>query len=243
MTFADNQTYWNGSQQLAGQVRVRECREGITTLLTSHITDQDTTDSRPPTSTADHSPGQRVTFPFAQINDAQFHDPNPLIDEFHGPHVSPQPFSYMPVPHSRSLFQPHPDPIADALERIGPQRDPEISSVQGPRNRGTGSKGCPYVNCDKGYGRPQDLKRHIRDKHRIPPRCPFCGIESTRAENIRKHLIVQHGDRFSSEERRDICRLQGWEATIGFLEKCRTAPRTERSRYHEQARRTLRWEA
>jgi len=64
------------------------------------------------------------------------------------------------------------------------------------------------------------MGRVPREKHRIPPRCPFCGIESTRPEKIRRHLITQHRDRFSSEERQDIHHLQGWEATIHLLGEC-----------------------
>ncbi|KAH9966852.1 hypothetical protein BC827DRAFT_1153172 [Russula dissimulans] len=210
MAAADNQTYWNNFQPLESQ---------------------DATGSLPPTSPADHFLEQRMTFPFAQIHDVQFHDRNPSINGFHGPCVSPQPFPCMPLPHSRSLVQPHPDQITDAPEFTGPRRDSEISNIQSSRHRG---KECPYVNCNKKYGRPQELKRHIKDKHRIPPRCPFCGIEFTRAEKIRRHLIGQHNDRFSSEERKDIYRLQGWEATIGLVEKCGAKARNGRSGYHGQ---------
>jgi|SRR5712675_91253 len=217
-SFGDNQTYWNGSQP--GQVR--EWSEGVAILLT--IMDQDAVESHPPTPTVDHSSGQTVTFPFAQTNDVQFHDPNPFVNEFHDRRVSPQPFPTMPIPHSMSQFQPHPDQIADTPASTGPQWEPEISNPQGARHRGTGSEECPHGNCDKSYGRRQDLKRHIRDRHGIRPRCPSCGFESTRAERIRRHLITQHRDRFSRKERQDIRRLRGWEATIRLLEKRGTTP-------------------
>ena len=78
---------------------------------------------------------------------------------------------------------------------------------------------CHYDGCGKGYGRRQEVRRHIRDKHEIPRRCFICGIKWTRADKIRNHLIFGHRSYFTEEERQEIGRLKGLNNTADFLEK------------------------
>jgi Zinc finger, C2H2 type len=78
---------------------------------------------------------------------------------------------------------------------------------------------CHYDGCDKSYGRRQEVIRHIREKHAILPKCSICGIELTRAEKIRKHLLFKHRRYFTKEERQEISFLRGLDNTIDFLKK------------------------
>jgi hypothetical protein len=80
---------------------------------------------------------------------------------------------------------------------------------------------CPRDDCDKSYGRPQDVGRHIRAEHEISlaPRCFVCDMKWTRAENIKKHLISRHRDHFTKEQRRKIRRSRGLNDTVDLLER------------------------
>jgi hypothetical protein len=98
----------------------------------------------------------------------------------------------------------------------------EIEIAQNSKNRVMSSKEwpCHHDGCNKTYGRPQEVKRHMRDKHAItPPKCFICEIKWTRAAEIRKHLLSKHGDHFTEEERQEILQLQGSNKTIDFLER------------------------
>ena len=121
-------------------------------------------------------------------------------------------------------FQHHAAPILESLEFTVPRHVPEVEGSK-KSNRGRRvSKKCPcqYVNCGKSYSRPQDLERHIREKHQIPPKCPFCDTNLARAEKIRRHLIIMHQDRFTEKELRQIRRLKSRTHTIRLLGKCGT---------------------
>ena len=76
---------------------------------------------------------------------------------------------------------------------------------------------CDREDCDKRYGRPQDVRRHVRERHEILPKCLVCGTEWARAEKIRRHLIERHRDHFTKKERQQIRQLQGLNNTIDFL--------------------------
>jgi hypothetical protein len=109
--------------------------------------------------------------------------------------------------------------MAEAPESSGLQRIPEMETAQGSRIRLIGSKKwpCDRDGCNKSYGRPQEVRRHVREKHEISPECLICGIKWTRPEKIRSHLIKEHRDRFTEEQRQIICNLQGLNSTIDFL--------------------------
>ncbi|KAN0124447.1 hypothetical protein V8E52_002096 [Russula decolorans] len=81
---------------------------------------------------------------------------------------------------------------------------------------------CDHDGCNKSYGRPQDVRRHVREKHGILPECPICGIKWARAEKIRKHLIKKHRNQFTKEERQQIRHLQRLNNTIDFLREWET---------------------
>lgn len=79
---------------------------------------------------------------------------------------------------------------------------------------------CPEVDCGKVYRRSQDLRRHTRDKHQTPHKCPFCDKKWTRPDKIREHLRTKHEDHFTEEELREVRSLRGWDVTVDFVAKC-----------------------
>ncbi|KAH9036275.1 hypothetical protein EDB84DRAFT_1437696 [Lactarius hengduanensis] len=66
-------------------------------------------------------------------------------------------------------------------------------------------------------GRPQDLRRHIIDKHMPRRQCPFCSHEWSRPDRIKAHLTEAHRDVLSAEVLQGICALRG-QAVVNFLE-------------------------
>jgi hypothetical protein len=97
----------------------------------------------------------------------------------------------------------------------------EIEIAPGTENRVTDPKRwpCSHGDCDKSYGRPQEVSRHIRDKHlEITPKCFLCDFKWTRTEKIRKHLLFEHRGRFTVKQRRKIRRCRGLDDTLDYLE-------------------------
>jgi hypothetical protein len=165
---------------------------------------------------------RRTNSPFSQGNgnDLRLRNPNLFCTTSHGQssHVSPQQLEYLP---GARPFEHHPGQRADAPEFGEFQWIPEIKFAQSSKNRVKGFKEwpCHHNGCNESYRRRQEVIRHIRDKHEIPPKCFICGIKWTRAEKIRKHLISRHRDHFKEEERQEIRRLRGLNNTIEFLKK------------------------
>jgi len=62
-------------------------------------------------------------------------------------------------------------------------------------------KKCPYPSCPtvKGFGRDQEVKRHVRDKHMPQSVCPFCNFPWTRPDKIKDHIIFNHAYMFTVE--------------------------------------------
>lgn len=127
-------------------------------------------------------------------------------------------------PISISPLQCRDDQASEAQERIDSGRRPSTRSPQ--------SHGAPHIDraslewhcgvCrDKKYGRAQDLKRHIRDKHQLPQECPLCRIKWTRPEKIKKHLITYHRGLFTEAIEGEISHLRGQKNTIRFLKRLR----------------------
>lgn len=55
------------------------------------------------------------------------------------------------------------------------------------------------ANCNIVFGRIQEYKRHIRDKHTDRRRCPFCDFQWSRSNIIKVHLVLKHAERFTAE--------------------------------------------
>ncbi|KAH9173092.1 hypothetical protein EDB89DRAFT_1961238 [Lactarius sanguifluus] len=71
--------------------------------------------------------------------------------------------------------------------------------------------------CGQSFGRPQDLRRHFKDKHMPRSQCPFCFYEWSRPDKIKTHLTDVHRDVLSAEVLQGICALRG-QAVVEFLE-------------------------
>ena len=133
--------------------------------------------------------------------------------------ISPQQSEYVPgtYPFEDHLGQRDEVPEFGEFQSIS-----EIEIAQDSKNNVTESKEwpCPYEGCEKRrYGRHQEVRRHIREKHAILPKCLICGIKWTRAEKIRKHILLEHRQHFTKKERQEICDLRGLDNTIDFLKK------------------------
>ena len=64
----------------------------------------------------------------------------------------------------------------------------------------SGGKARPIcAPCNIMFGRIQEYKRHIKDKHTDRRRCPFCDFRWSRADIIKVHLISKHAEKFTAE--------------------------------------------
>ena len=105
-------------------------------------------------------------------------------------------------------------------------QDPNLGSA-GNRGQAPRESRLNYCTpCDKVYPRPQELKRHTRDKHEQKRKCPFCRIRWTRPARIRIHVLKSHGSYLNENEEQEILQLRGREETIRFLEKYEEITRT-----------------
>ena len=69
---------------------------------------------------------------------------------------------------------------------------------------------CPH--CGKEFGRSQEMRRHIRDRHEGKRRCPFCKFMWSRPETIKFHLVSKHAEMFSPEILQSLRGLRGLRA-------------------------------
>lgn len=99
------------------------------------------------------------------------------------------------------------DPI---LESAGAWKSENRSAPRGVRH-------C--TDCGKVYQRPQELKRHTRDRHEWQRKCPFCCTSWSRPERIRAHLMKKHESRLTKDQQQEIRLLRGRDDTVRFLEK------------------------
>lgn len=63
----------------------------------------------------------------------------------------------------------------------------------------TGEARPHCAQCNKVFGRVQELKRHMRDKHMDRGRCPFRLFNWTRPDKIKAHIVTHHAERFTAE--------------------------------------------
>jgi len=146
-------------------------------------------------------------------------------DVFPG-HVSPQQAEYKTGVPPLSPFQRHAVPI--------PESAPEANRAKMPNYDGRGPEEwlCPEDDCRKTYRRSQDLRRHTRDKHQTPHKCPFCDTKWTRPEKIRGHLTTKHEDHFTEEELREVRGLRGLNDTVRYVAKC-GMPKVPQQQHHQ----------
>ena len=172
--------------------------------------------------TEDYAPGQGGNSPFTQGNDVQFPFPILFCLACHGqsPPVSLQQAEHTLGVSSVSRLPRHAAPILEGLEFTVLQHVPETGSPKDANHGGRYFKKW-LCGCGKSYGRSQDLRRHITDKHQTPHKCPFCDTYWTRAEKIRRHLATKHQDRFTEEQLRQIRCLKSRKDTIRFVVQCR----------------------
>ena len=82
---------------------------------------------------------------------------------------------------------------------------------------GGGKAQSVCVQCGGVFKRLQELKRHIRDKHMVRRRCPFCTFRWSRPNNIKVHIISEHAETFTAELLEAIKGLRGRDV-IAFVD-------------------------
>ena len=94
-------------------------------------------------------------------------------------------------------------------------------TIQGTQNRSNGNMSrrvrAICIDCNKGFGRAQELARHRKDAHEQPRRCLFCGFKWTRPNSIKVHLLAKHRGKFTAELLITIQALRG-RMIIAFLD-------------------------
>lgn len=80
--------------------------------------------------------------------------------------------------------------------------------------------------CGKSFGRPQDVRRHVKDLHTPRRQCPLCPYEWSRPAKIKIHLTDVHRDLLSAEDLKDICTLRGQMVAV-FLNSFASIHSTE----------------
>lgn len=89
------------------------------------------------------------------------------------------------------------------------------------RDRGSRNMNCKVrtvcTDCDKSFGRAQELTRHKKDVHESPRNCLFCGFKWTRPSNIKAHLFAKHSSKFTAENLFTIQALRG-RMIVAFLD-------------------------
>ncbi|KAH9041527.1 hypothetical protein EDB83DRAFT_1628470 [Lactarius deliciosus] len=100
------------------------------------------------------------------------------------------------------------------------RQDPDTGSTWNSDAHRKAPRGMYHcTDCSKVYRRPQDLKRHTRDRHEWQRKCPFCRVRWSRPERIRAHLIKKHESRLTKDQQQEVRFLRGRRDTIRILEE------------------------
>ena len=75
------------------------------------------------------------------------------------------------------------------------------------------------LHCGKGYQRPQELQRHVRDKHKPLHQCPYCHFSWSRPHKIKAHLMAKHAEKFTPKTLKFFKALRG-QRIVEFLDTC-----------------------
>jgi hypothetical protein len=87
----------------------------------------------------------------------------------------------------------------------------------GTRNMNRKARRAVCTDCNKGFGRAQELARHRKDVHEQRRHCLFCGFKWTRPSNIKAHLLTKHSENFTAELLVTIQALRG-RLIVAFLD-------------------------
>ena len=80
--------------------------------------------------------------------------------------------------------------------------------------------------CGSRFGRVQELKRHLKDRHEPPRQCPFCDFEWARPDKIKHHITMHHSDQFTAEAMAVFQDLHG-RNVVAFLDDLYHGPGVE----------------
>lgn len=82
------------------------------------------------------------------------------------------------------------------------------------------------TDCNRRFGRAQELARHRKDVHEQPRYCLFCGFKWTRPISIKTHLLARHREKFNAELLVTIQALRG-RMIVAFLDEYDPDPGVE----------------
>ena len=81
------------------------------------------------------------------------------------------------------------------------------------------------AECNKEFGRVQELKRHQKDRHEPPRGCPLCGdFAWKRPYLIKDHLVTDHKNELTPEMLAQIDTLHG-QKVVAFVDSFVADPR------------------
>jgi hypothetical protein len=82
------------------------------------------------------------------------------------------------------------------------------------------------TDCDRQFGRSQELRRHLRERHEPPRQCPFCDFAWSRPDKIKDHITKYHPDGFTVEVMAVFRALHG-KSLVTFLDEFGRGPGVE----------------
>ena len=95
-------------------------------------------------------------------------------------------------------------------------------TIQDTQGRGSGNMNrkarSVCTDCNKSFGRAQELARHRRDVHEQPRRSLFCNLKWTRPSYIKAHLLSKHRGKLTTELLDNIRVLRG-QMIVAFLDE------------------------
>jgi len=170
--------------------------------------------------TSGHPSEQSACYSSTQGDNIPLDIPNLSSDQFESPpsQVSSQESALGTYQHCTNKIR---TKIVDAPEFTEYPQTPE---VQNPQNFGDDRRPrrwpCPYDSCNRTYGRPRDVIRHIKAGHQPQHNCPFpfCHTTWNRAELIRHHIADRHRGELTEEKLQELLSIRTKEGTIRFLE-------------------------
>ncbi|KAI9512608.1 hypothetical protein F5148DRAFT_789859 [Russula earlei] len=107
--------------------------------------------------------------------------------------ISPQPLPHMDLPIRNTA--PAPQHVPSSVIPEHPLPTPPLSAHgdPGPMEIPFAMDICPFPNCGRSFGRPQDLERHVLQHLPRWIHCARCNWTGNRRYALRVHLEMKHG--------------------------------------------------
>ncbi|KAF8496862.1 hypothetical protein F5888DRAFT_370736 [Russula emetica] len=157
------------------------------------------------------------------ISEATVADKQGMSAFYHGDEAS-SPLHFHPVRAETGAFTacipsgPQPNLPTYRAQPSGVGEHVIIQDTQdgGTRNRNRKARAV-CTDCNKDFGRAQELARHRKDVHEQRHLCLFCDFKWTRPSSIKAHLFAKHSEKFTVEHLVAIQALRG-RMIVAFLD-------------------------